>query len=736
VWSVGIALGVGLASIAAAIAVVLSRSPVEVLSTNSIPGTSIVAATKGGVGTCQGRESVPRGTSAVRLWVTGNVKPAVRIEVLAGLEPIASGEQQGGWLGKVVTVPIEPIASAIRDATICVRIDRAVEEIDLLGSGSAHPAPGESPGKVRVEYLRLRSSSWWSLAGSVSRSLGFGRAPAGRYVFLIPLLAMVLAALLVSWTLFRYVGRGRRGALGPIAGGQTPLAQTEQRERILERPPTPAGRSRGSDLARRWAGLARRVPGPAWACACVALLSATSWSVVSPPFEVTDEPAHFAYAQILAETHSLPKSQADPFSLEESVALRDLDQSAVHFNQAIGTISTGAQQARLQRDLARPYSQAGEGAGVASTEPPLYYALQAIPYLAGSSGTLLDRLELMRLLSALCGAIAAIFIFLFLREALPAIPWAWTVGGLCAALAPLLGFISGAVNPDAMLCAVSAALFYCLARAFARGLTTGMAVAIGAVIATGFLTKLNFIGLVPGATLALVLLTRRVAHTSGRGAAYRRLALALAIGWSPVCVYVLVNLASHHAALGIVSRNIGHTDSYHRSLLRELSYIWQSYLPRLPGMRSYFPGVSTIRQLWFDRLVGLYGWLDAHFPNWVYDFALIPSGLLALLCGRELARGRSALRARAGELIAYASIGVGLLALIGADSYLEYPLAAGAYSEPRYMLPLTAIFAAMLALAARGAGRRWGPAVGTLLVLLFLGYDILSQLQVIARYYG
>jgi hypothetical protein len=46
------------------------------------------------------------------------------------------------------------------------------------------------------------------------------------------------------------------------------------------------------------------------------------------------------------------------------------------------------------------------------------------------------------------------------------------------------------------------------------------------------------------------------------------------------------------------------------------------------------------------------------------------------------------------------------------------------------------LFGAVLALAARGAGRRWGPAVGALLVLVILGHDIFSQLLVISRYYA
>ncbi len=48
--------------------------------------------------------------------------------------------------------------------------------------------------------------------------------------------------------------------------------------------------------------------------------------------------------------------------------------------------------------------------------------------------------------------------------------WAWIVGGLSAALAPLLGFTSGGVTPTRCCSRSRAALFYCLARAFRRGL--------------------------------------------------------------------------------------------------------------------------------------------------------------------------------------------------------------------------------------------------------------------------
>ena len=153
-------------------------------------------------------------------------------------------------------------------------------------------------------------------------------------------------------------------------------------------------------------------------------------------------------------------------------------------------------------------------------------------------------------------------------------------------------------------------------------------------------------------------------------------------------------------------------------------------------MHVYFHGVSTTRQLWFDGLVGRYGWLDTFFPGWVYDLALIPAALIAGLCMRELVRNREALVERVAELAVYCVMTAGVMVLVGASDYLAYPEDIGAYIEPRYLMPMLVLFGAVLALAARGAGRRWGPAAGALLVLVILGQDIFSQLLVISRYYA
>jgi 4-amino-4-deoxy-L-arabinose transferase-like glycosyltransferase len=337
----------------------------------------------------------------------------------------------------------------------------------------------------------------------------------------------------------------------------------------------------------------------------------------------------------------------------------------------------------------------------------------------------------MRLFSALMAGLTALFVFLFVRETLPGVRWAWTVGGLSVALAPLLGFISGGVNPDSMLIAVSATSFYCLARAFRRDLTRKLALAIGTIVAVGFLTKLNFMGLVPGIVLGMIVLTVRASRTQGR-AAYGSLGLALAIACTPVLLYILANLLSGHAVLGIVSTTLK-LKGAHGSIFSKISYVWQLYLPRLPGMTNYFPGLSTTRDLWFNRGVGFYGWLDTTFPTWVENLAIVPAGILAVLCVRSLALGRVALRERGAEIMVYGAMGLGLLTLIGLSSYIDS--SEGLFADPRYLLPLLPLLGVGLALAARGAGRRWGPAMGALIVVLFLAHDIFSQLLVAGRYY-
>ena len=181
----------------------------------------------------------------------------------------------------------------------------------------------------------------------------------------------------------------------------------------------------------------------------------------------------------------------------------------------------------------------GDGGGIQSNsnQPPLSFArrrrLSASPW-----DGLLERLALMRLVSALLAALTTLFTFLFLREVL-AQSWTWTVGALAVAFQPVFGFISGGVTPDAMLFTASAALFFALARTFRRGLTAERGLAIGAAVAVGALSKLTFLALIPGVLVGLALLVWR---SRARLAALPAAGVAAGVLAAAGAAYVALNL--------------------------------------------------------------------------------------------------------------------------------------------------------------------------------------------------
>ncbi len=666
----------GLVLTIAAIGVVLTRSPPVVARTNGVPIGPAVASTARSFEDCQKGEVLPRETTAIRLWLAAGLGPRVRVRVVRYGEVLTSGEQAAGW--SRLTVGVKPLAHTVAGVSVCFAMAPKDEVVFFKGVKARGADFGA---RIRIEYLRPGTRSQLSLAPSVAKRMSLGREPSTIWIVLAVLAGMLALVAIVSATLLRCT----RAAL------------------------------------------------------CVALaaaLNAACWSVVTPPFQVGDEPSHFAYVKQLAETGTPPRSVEGALSTEEAVAL-----GALHFvapgRPGLATIATQSEQNVMSRELALAATlprDGSESAAVATAEPPLYYALEAIPYRIAYAGTVLERLQLMRLFSALMAGLTALFVYLFVREALPGEPWAWTVAGLGVAVTPLLGFMSGAVNPDAMLYAVSAALYFCLARAFRRGLTRKLAIGVGAAIAVGLLTKLNFVGLAPGAFAGLAILAWRVSRTSRREAAVR-IVLAAGAAIVPVYAAIAVGAVRTHSGPDFLTSNLA--DFLGKgSFAAKLSYLWQLYLPRLPGMVSDFPGILPDRQIWFSGFIGQFGWGEVVFPGWVLSIALIPAAAILGLFIRAVYRRRAALRGRTAEICVYALIAAGVMVMVAWASYKSFPETEASFGQTRYLFPMLAPLGALLALAARGAGRRWGPVAGVLIVVLMLDHDIFSQLLVISHYYG
>ena len=481
-----------------------------------------------------------------------------------------------------------------------------------------------------------------------------------------------------------------------------------------------------------------RIPSAARWCATIAFLNVIAWAWLTPPFHVPDENAHVAYVQHLAETGEAPNTPGGPvYSTQEAAVIEGLRFLATIGRLENNSIWYGVEDRAVDETDDAPLRTDDDGGiNSNSNQPPLFFALDAGVYLASPWDGLLERLALMRLVSALFAGLTVLFTYLFLRELL-AEPWTWTVGALAVAFQPMFGFISGGVTPDSLLFAVCAALFFALARAFKRGLTLELGFAIGALLSIGALTKLTFVALVPGALLGLGLLVRR---SSARTVALRAAVVAASALAVVSVAYVALNLLVWDRSAwggGIESSVESATASGGggTNMAERLGYTWQLYLPRLPFMYEqfdYFPPYQT----WFKGSIGLFGWLDTPFPQWVYTLAICIAVPLVVLVGVALFERRALLLRRWPEVITYLAMAGGLLISIGFSGIAYRKYHGTAFEQARYLFPLLPLYAASIALAALGAGRRVGRPLAAGLVVLALAHSLLAQLLVIGRFYA
>jgi hypothetical protein len=497
---------------------------------------------------------------------------------------------------------------------------------------------------------------------------------------------------------------------------------------------------------RRAAAALGRLPTAAWVCFAVALLNAIAWGLITPLFQVPDEAGHAAYVQRIAETGKPPIGKFDiqHFSQEQRHLIDTIRWKAIQRKKDVRVPGTAAYLKDIQRDVGTSYDRSNRGGYTTDTNnPPLYYFVAAGAYHLSPWTALPDRVHFLRLFSALLAACTVLLIFLFLRELMPTTPWAWTVGALAVAFQPMFAFTASGVTSDTILYLASAGVFYTLALAFRRGLTRGRGLAIGAFAALGILSKMNMIGLAPGIIVGLGALVFREQRRN-RGEAFDGALAAIAVVLVPLGLYMLLNSTIWHRGLyfghggvqgptGIVVP--GKAGTVSATLGDAFNYMWQFYLPRLPSMHAVF-AFYPLREIWFNGFIGRFGWLDTGFSHWVYNLALVVAVVVLGFAGRELYRVRSVIRNRLPELITYLTLVAGLLLLIGGVSYIARIGGATGYEQPRYLFPLMALYGGLIAIAARGAGRRYGPAAGVVLVCVAVAHSAAAMLLTLTRFYG
>lgn len=200
---VKVALAAGLVLLGIAIGLTLLGSPMSVAGTNKLLNQpeEAIATTSHSATYCQAHEVLPRGSSAIRVWLAAAYGPRVSVVVSSSGHRIADGERGSGWTGGSVTIPVKSLPRTVSGATVCASFHVRDEVVFVQGNGTpaaiaARDGRKSIGGRMWIEYLRPGAVSWASLVPSIMRHMGFGRTVGGTWmVFLALALLAVLATL-------------------------------------------------------------------------------------------------------------------------------------------------------------------------------------------------------------------------------------------------------------------------------------------------------------------------------------------------------------------------------------------------------------------------------------------------------------------------------------------------------------------------------------------------------------
>ncbi len=459
-----------------------------------------------------------------------------------------------------------------------------------------------------------------------------------------------------------------------------------------------------------------------------------AWALLVPPWQSPDELAHFAYAQSLAETFTIPGipgrlgESSDEIFADGSVGA---SRGAFWPQAAPPDWSQNDYDAylRVERGAHPPSKSNGPGPSSASRNPPLYYLFAATAYQVDRGGTTFGRLYAIRISGVLLLALTTIGAWLlagemFGRRRLPQLSCAAVAG-----LLPMDAFMSTAVNPDALLITLWTFALWLGARVINHHARGRDVIALFGVTAAAILTKATAYALIPPILLALFIGWRR-RSAAERGPTLRRILAGGAILLVPVLGWLALA-----QSLGGTSITTVATSQAHPFNVRQfLSYLWQFYLPRLPFLTPFRTTPQLpVYDVWGHQVTGVFGWLDVFQPHWMYPTAAVIAGGLAIADIALLVRLRER---RPWELLGF--LALGLVALLGLLHITEYRVlisGGGPFLQGRYLLPVVGIAGLAVALVvSRVPLRLRAPACGLTLTLL-LAAQAISLAAIVQAYY-
>jgi hypothetical protein len=472
--------------------------------------------------------------------------------------------------------------------------------------------------------------------------------------------------------------------------------------------------------SRHW-----RIPLPLLLLTLGVLLHNVAWIVALPAWQGPDEFSHYSYVERLAADHRLMRFEHD-------------DEGA-HLSKAVerSMASTGAWDLRLRLPV-RPFGAAGAdrtrfprerdglrqhngGSLGANRYPPAYYIaawpLYALPWLSNAT----QRAYSIRVLSALLGALIVPLTYRLGR----AVALSRRVALVAAALAtsaPIMTQQSAVFSPDVLLVVAIVGLADACVRARDRLDVRAAA----RILAWGVLAALTKpIGLPAAAAVAVPIAILTF------GDLKRRTRVGLLAGASAVGLVLGSVFASTLFGIAVPG-----SYSWLERLKFDGEYLWQYYLPRLPGMPVVVPPATPASPpaawMWGKEGIGIFGWLTTYLPLWAYRLAWIPT-----LCagGVALAGGVfGSSRNRSGRSLVAALVIASLAyILVLHASEATYMLANGnRLLQGRYFLPIYPLIAVAVMAGLRRFGERFALSVGLVVLSAWtlVGLEALNTVMV------
>ena len=680
--------------------------------TDSVENYGYIAPTPADVPLCVPALRIPAGTGGLRLMLISRSTLRPQLRLTLHLEGAPARTLQSTLAAAVVPAsrlstanfPIAPLAGhpGERSASLCITagdlVNWAGTPFPVVPSPSPPTVGGAPiPGRIAIWYLPPRGSerSYLARAGAIlGRASLFRPAFVGPWLYVVILLVILPLLALASVRCLAVAVRGPRRGLA------------------------------------------------VWVFA-IAALNFACWALITPPFQAPDEVDHFAYTQLLAERGEAPsRSSASPrarWSSAEDLVLEDMSFFSDHQVGDSRVPWSSAQQGYYRGQVRQLHPSASDGGGneTAAVHGPIYYGALVPAYLLASSSPL-DQLTLMRLTSALIGALTVLFTFLLARELAPGRPWLAVLAALLVAFQPMFGFISGAVNNDVGVNAGAAALELLLILILRRGFTVPLGLLTGGLLVLLPIVKGTAYSLYPVAAIALLASLwrhHRRADLAGVGSfaaaavVVHELAVAVAGAFSPPGVSGSGPAEAGSVVGSATSEALAHPLGY-------LAYVWEVFLPRLSFMAPHFESTSFPAFVIFvERGWGAFGWYDVFYTHWVYDvllWAMLAVPLLGIVAAR---REWAFVRRNALELGILALMPV---AVIGGFEAAFYTIGTRNVVPEfgRYLFPAIAPLAVLVVASLSAFGRRWMLLAGTGLLVAMLALSYSAQLVTLAGFYA